>query len=166
MKLFGLFGKSSTDDKDTTTEESAPSVSSEEQIAPEQPPEETSSQSQQAVDRGATMSDVIKAVTDQFALINADSDADLRAVGAALCQIPEGMSPLSEGFVSFRHEVLAAILMTGDEAGMADRAVVLNKCLASIEDAPDLAEQSVSLRIIAEELRDDMLSAGRAAPLQ
>ena len=41
------------------------------------------------------MSDVIKAVTDQFALINADSDADLRAVGAALCQIPEGMSPLS-----------------------------------------------------------------------
>ena len=162
MKLFGLFGKSSTDDKDTTNEESATSVSSEEQIAPEQPPEETSSQPQQAVDRGATMSDVIKAVTDQFALINADSDADLRAVGAALCQIPEGMSPLSEGFVSFRHEVLAAILMTGDEAGMADRAVVLNKCLASIEDAPDLAEQSVSLRIIAEELRDDMLSASRA----
>ena len=160
MKLFGLFGKSSNDDKDTTTEELPTSGASEEPIAP---PEEPSSQSQQALDRGATMSDVIKAVTDQFALINADSDADLRAVGAALCQIPEGMSPLSEGFVSFRHEVLAAILMTGDEAGMADRAVVLNKCLASIEDAPDLAEQSISLRIIAEELRDDMLSVGRPA---
>jgi hypothetical protein len=158
MKLFGLFGKSSNDDKDTATEESATPVSSEEHIAP---PEEPSSQSQGAVDRGGTMSDVIKAVTDQFALINADSDADLRAVGAALCQIPEGMSPLSEGFVSFRHEVLHAILMTGDEAGMADRAVVLNNCLAAIEDTPDLAEQSISLRIIAEELRDTMLSAHR-----
>ncbi len=162
MKLFGLFGKSSNDDKDTTTEESAPQISAEEQMAPE-PSEDSSSQSQQSVDRGATMSDVIKAVTDQFALINADSDADLRAVGAALCQIPEGMASLSEGFVSFRHEVLHAILMTGDEAGMADRAVVLNKCLASIEDAPDLAEQSISLRIIAEELRDDMLSVSRSA---
>jgi hypothetical protein len=162
MKLFGLFGKSSNDDKDTTTEESAPPISAEEQMAPE-PPEDSSSQSQQSVDRGATMSDVIKAVTDQFALINADSDADLRAVGAALCQIPEGMASLSEGFVSFRHEVLHAILMTGDEAGMADRAVVLNKCLSSIEDAPDLAEQSISLRIITEELRDTMLSANRAA---
>jgi len=163
MKLFGLFGKSSNDDKDTVTEESATPVSSEEHIAP---PEEPSSQSQEAVDRGGTMSDVIKAVTDQFALINADSDADLRAVGAALCQIPEGMSPLSDGFASFRHEVLHAILMTGDEAGMADRAVVLNNCLAAIEDTPDLAEQSISLRIIAEELRDTMLSAHREVPGQ
>lgn len=160
MKLFGLFGKSSNDDKDTTTEESAKAASSEAPIAP---PQESSSQSEQAVDRGGTMSDVIKAVTDQFALINADSDADLRAVGAALCQIPEGMASLSEGFVSFRHEVLHAILMIGDEAGMADRAVVLNKCLAAIEDAPDHAEQSIALRIIAEELRDEMLSANRAA---
>ena len=163
MKLFGLFGKSSNDDKDTVTEESATPVSSEEHIAP---PEEPSSQSQEVVDRGGTMSDVIKAVTDQFALINADSDADLRAVGAALCQIPEGMSPLSDGFASFRHEVLHAILMTGDEAGMADRAVVLNNCLAAIEDTPDLAEQSISLRIIAEELRDTMLSAHREFPGQ
>ena len=163
MKLFGLFGKSSNDDKDTATEESATPVSSEEHIAP---PEEPSSQSQEAVDRGGTMSEVIKAVTDQFALINADSEADLRAVGAALCQIPEGMAPLSEGFASFRHEVLHAILMTGDEAGMADRAVVLNNCLAAIEDTPDLAEQSISLRIIAEELRDTMLSAHREAPGQ
>jgi len=102
MKLFGLFGKSSSDDKDTTTEESAIPSAAEAQTAP---PEELPAQSQVAVNRGATMSDVIKAVTDQFALINADSDADLRAVGAALCQIPEGMAPLSEGFVSFRHEL-------------------------------------------------------------
>jgi hypothetical protein len=158
MKLFGLFGKSSNDDKDTTTEESAIPSAAEAQTAP---PEELPAQSQVAVNRGATMSDVIKAVTDQFALINADSDADLRAVGAALCQIPEGMAPLSEGFVSFRHEVLHAILITGDEAAMADRAVVLNKCLAAIEDAPDHAEQSIALRIIAEELRDHMLSVNR-----
>ena len=109
------------------------------------------------------MSDVIKAVTDQFALINADSDADLRAVGAALCQIPEGMSPLSAGFSSFRHEVLHAILMTGEAEGLAERAVVLNKCLTSIEDSPDLAEQGTALRILAQELREGMLAAEPAA---
>ena len=108
------------------------------------------------------MSDVIKAVTDQFALINVDSDADLRAVGAALCQIPEGMSPLSEGFTSFRHEVLHAILMTGEAEDLAERAVVLNKCLTSIEDSPDLAEQGIALQILAEELREGFLT-GEAA---
>jgi hypothetical protein len=160
MKLFGFFGKSSDDDQDTSTEESIPSASSEAADEPQQAPQ---TQSQAAVDRGATMSDVIKAVTDQFALINADSDADLRAVGAALCQIPEGMSPLSAGFSSFRHEVLHAILMTGEAEGLAERAVVLNKCLTSIEDSPDLAEQGTALRILAQELREGMLAAEPAA---
>ena len=160
MKLFGFFGKSSDDDQDTSTEESMPSASSELADEPQQAPEP---QSQAAVDRGATMSDVIKAVTDQFALINADSDADLRAVGAALCQIPEGMSPLSAGFSSFRHEVLHAILMTGEDDGLAARAVVLNKCLTSIEDSPDLAEQGTALRILAEELQEGLLAAEPAA---
>ncbi len=160
MKLFGFFGKSSDDDQDTSTEESIPSESSEAADEPQQAPEP---QSQAADDRGATMSDVIKAVTDQFALINADSDADLRAVGAALCQIPEGMSPLSAGFSSFRHEVLHAILMTGEGDGLAARAVVLNKCLTSVEDSPDLAEQGTALRILAQELQEGMLAAGPAA---
>ena len=160
MKLFGFFGKSSNDDQDTSTENSMPSESSEAADEPQQAPEP---QSQAAVDRGATMSDVIKAVTDQFALINADSDADLRAVGAALCQIPEGMSPLSAGFSSFRHEVLHAILMTGEAEGLAERAVVLNKCLISIEDSPDLAEQGTALRLLAQELREGMLAAEPAA---
>ena len=160
MKLFGFFGKASDDDQDTSTEESIPSESSEAADEPQQAPEP---QSQAAVDRGATMSDVIKAVTDQFALINADSNADLRAVGAALCQIPEGMSPLSAGFSSFRHEVLHAILMTGEDDGLAARAVVLNKCLTSIEDSPDLAEQGTALRILAEELQEGLLAAEPAA---
>ena len=160
MKLFGFFGKSSDDDQDTSTEKSIPSESSEAADEPQQAPEP---QSQAAVDRGATMSDVIKAVTDQFALINADSDADLRAVGAALCQIPEGMSPLSAGFSSFRHEVLHAILMTGGDDRLAARAVVLNKCLTSIEDSPDLAEQGTALRILAQELQEGMLAAEPAA---
>ena len=160
MKLFGFFGKSSDDDQDTSTEESISSASSEAADEPQQAPQP---QSQAAVDRGATMSDVIKAVTDQFALINADSDADLRAVGAALCQIPEGMSPLSAGFSSFRHEVLHAILMTGEAEGLAERAVVLNKCLTSIEDSPDLAEQGTALRILAQELQEGMLAAEPAA---
>ena len=160
MKLFGFFGKSSDDDQDTSTEKSIPSESSEAGDEPQQAPEP---QSQAAVDRGATMNDVIKAVTDQFALINADSDADLRAVGAALCQIPEGMSPLSAGFSSFRHEVVHAILMTGEDDGLAARAVVLNKCLTSIEDSPDLAEQGTALRILAQELQEDMLAAEPAA---
>ena len=160
MKLFGFFGKSSDDDQDTSTEKSIPSESSEAADEPQQAPEP---QSQAAVDRGATMNDVIKAVTDQFALINADSDADLRAVGAALCQIPEGMSPLSAGFSSFRHEVLHAILMTGGDDRLAARAVVLNKCLTSIEDSPDLAEQGTALRILAQELQEGMLAAEPAA---
>ena len=160
MKLFGFFGKSSDDDQDTSIEKSTPSESVEAADETHQAPEP---QSQAAVDRGATMSDVIKAVTDQFALINADSDADLRAVGAALCQIPEGMSPLSAGFSSFRHEVLHAILMTGEDDGLAARAVVLNKCLTSIEDSPDLAEQGTALRILAQELQEGMLAAEPAA---
>ena len=160
MKLFGFFGKSSDDGQSASSEDSIPSEPSEAADEPRQAPEP---QSQTAVDRGATMSDVIKAVTDQFALINADSDADLRAVGAALCQIPEGMSPLSAGFSSFRHEVLHAILMTGEDGGLAERAVVLNKCLTSIEDSPDLAEQGTALRILAQELREGMLAAEPAA---
>lgn len=160
MKLFGFFGKSSDDDQGTSSEDSIPSEPSEATDEPQQAPEP---QSQAAVDRGATMSDVIKAVTDQFALINADSDADLRAVGAALCQIPEGMSPLSAGFSSFRHEVLHAILITGEDDGLAERAVVLNKCLTSIEDSPDLAEQGAALRFLAQELQEGMLAADSAA---
>ena len=160
MKLFGFFGKSSDDDQGTRSEDSILSEPSEAVDEPQQAP---APQSRTAVDRGATMSDVIKAVTDQFALINAESDADLRAVGAALCQIPEGMSPLSAGFSSFRHEVLHAILMTGEDDGLAERAVVLNKCLTSIEDSPDLAEQGAALRILAQELREGMLAAERAA---
>jgi len=160
MKLFGFFGKSSDDDQGTSSEDSIPSELSEATDEPQQAPEP---QSQAAVDRGATMSDVIKAVTDQFALINADSDADLRAVGAALCQIPEGMSPLSAGFSSFRHEVLHAILITGEDDGLAERAVVLNKCLTSIEDSPDLAEQGAVLRFLAQELQEGMLAADSAA---
>ena len=160
MKLFGFFGKSSDDDQGTSSEDSIPSEPSEATDEPQQAPE---LQSQAAVDRGATMSDVIKAVTDQFALINADSDADLRAVGAALCQIPEGMSPLSAGFSSFRHEVLHAILITGEGDGLAERALVLNKCLTSIEDSSDLAEQGTALRILAQELQAGMLAAESAA---
>ena len=160
MKLFGFFGKSSDDDQGASSEDSIPSEPSEATDEPQQAPEP---QSQAAVDRGATMSDVIKAVTDQFALINADSDADLRAVGAALCQIPEGMSPLSAGFSSFRHEVLHAILITGEDDGLAERAVVLNRCLTSIEDSPDLAEQGAALRFLAQELQEGMLAADSAA---
>ena len=159
MKLFGFFGKSSDDEEATNAEGAMTSDVPEESDPPDQAP---SSQYPVAADRGATMSDVIKAVTDQFALINVDSDADLRAVGAALCQIPEGMSPLSEGFTSFRHEVLHAILMTGEAEDLAERAVVLNKCLTSIEDSPDLAEQGIALQILAEELREGFLT-GEAA---
>ncbi len=159
MNLFGFFGKPSDDGEVINAEEATTSDAPDESGPTEQAP---SSQSPVAADRGATMSDVIKAVTDQFALINVDSDADLRAVGAALCQIPEGMSPLSEGFTSFRHEVLHAILMTGEAEGLSQRAVVLNKCLTSIEDSPDLAEQGIALQILAEELREGVLT-GEAA---
>ena len=159
MKLFGFFGKSSDDEEVANAEEATtPDIPGERDL-PEPTP---SSQSPVAADRGATMSDVIKAVTDQFALINVDSDADLRAVGAALCQIPEGMSPLSEGFTSFRHEVLHAILMAGEVEGLTERAMILDKCLTSIADSPDLAEHGIALQILAEELREGFLT-GEAA---
>ena len=159
MKLFGFFGKSSDDEELTDAEEATRLDAPNESDPPEQAP---SSQSPVVADRGATMSDVIKAVTDQFALINVDSNADLRAVGAALCQIPEGMSPLSEGFTSFRHEVLHAILMTGEADGLTERAVVLNKCLTSIEDSPDLAEQGIALQILVEELQEGLITSEAA----
>ena len=159
MKLFGFFGKSSDDEEVANAEEATtPDIPGERDL-PEPTP---SSQSPVAADRGATMSDVIKAVTDQFALINVDSDADLRAVGAALCQIPEGMSPLSEGFTSFRHEVLHAILMAGEVEGLTERAMILDKCLTSIADSPDLAEHGIALQILAGELREGFLT-GEAA---
>ena len=159
MKLFGFFGKSSDDEEVANAEEATtPDIPGERDL-PEPTP---SSQSPVGADRGATMSDVIKAVTDQFALINVDSDADLRAVGAALCQIPEGMSPLSEGFTSFRHEVLHAILMAGEVEGLTERAMILDKCLTSIADSPDLAEHGIALQILAEQLREGFLT-GEAA---
>lgn len=159
MKLFGFFGKSSDDEEVANAEEATtPDIPGERDL-PEPTP---SSQSPVAADRGATMSDVIKAVTDQFALINVDSDADLRAVGAALCQIPEGMSPLSEGFTSFRHEVLHAILMAGEVEGLTERAMILDKCLTSIADSPDLAEHGIVLQILAEQLSEGFLT-GEAA---
>lgn len=159
MKLFGFFGKSSDDEEVANAEEATtPDIPGERDL-PEPTP---SSQSPVAADRGATMSDVIKAVTDQFALINVDSDADLRAVGAALCQIPEGMSPLSEGFTSFRHEVLHAILMAGEVEGLTERAMILDKCLTSIADSPDLAEHGIALQILAEQLSEGFLT-GEAA---
>ena len=159
MKLFGFFGQSSDDEEVANAEEATTPDVPDERDPPEQTP---SSQSPVAADRGATMSDVIKAVTDQFALINVDSDADLRAVGSALCQIPEGMSPLSEGFTSFRHEVLHAILMTGEAESLPERAVVLDKCLTSIEDTPDLVEHGIALQVLAEELKEGFLT-GEAA---
>ena len=159
MKLFGFFGKSSDDEEVANAQEATtPDIPGERDL-PEPTP---SSQSPVAADRGATMSDVIKAVTDQFALINVDSDADLRAVGAALCQIPEGMSPLSEGFTSFRHEVLHAILMAGEVEGLTERAMILDKCLTSIADSPDLAEHGIALQILAEQLSEGFLT-GEAA---
>ena len=159
MKLFGFFGKSSDDEEVANAEEATtPDIPGERDL-PEPTP---SAQSPVAADRGATMSDVIKAVTDQFALINVDSDADLRAVGAALCQIPEGMSPLSEGFTSFRHEVLHAILMAGEVEGLTERAMILDKCLTSIADSPDLAEHGIALQILAEQLSEGFLT-GEAA---
>ena len=159
MKLFGFFGKSSDDEEVANAQEATtPDIPGERNL-PEPTP---SAQSPVAADRGATMSDVIKAVTDQFALINVDSDADLRAVGAALCQIPEGMSPLSEGFTSFRHEVLHAILMAGEVEGLTERAMILDKCLTSIADSPDLAEHGIALQILAEQLSEGFLT-GEAA---
>ena len=157
MKLFGMFGKSAEDQPDSA---SAVPDSDEPPAEDKAVQEQISQEPEEEIDRGATMTDVIQAVTDQFALINAESDADLEAVGAALCQLPEQMPSLDNEFASFRHEVLHAILTAGDEAGMADRAVILNRCLVAIEHVPDLAEHVNSLKAIASELRASSASSG------
>ncbi|MEK9989401.1 MAG: hypothetical protein VW642_06725, partial [Halieaceae bacterium] len=108
--------------------------------------------------RGATMTDVIKAVTDQFALINAENNADLRAVGAALCQIPEEMASLSPGFTSFRHEVLHAILLAGDADTISERYGVLERCLSAVQLDAGLSQHSRALQFIAAELSADLIS--------
>ncbi len=149
MKLFGLFGKSDDERKEEQVDQAPPEVEDASAVR---------AVSEAEAVRGATMTDVIKAVTDQFALINADNNADLRAVGSALCQIPEDMASLSEGFTSFRHEVLHAILLAGDADTITERYQVLERCLSSVQLEANLAPHSRALQFIAAELSADLIS--------
>jgi hypothetical protein len=149
MKLFGLFGKSDGERKEETVDQVPPEGEEDNAVW-------AASEAEAA--RGATMTDVIKAVTDQFALINAENNADLRAVGAALCQIPEDMASLSEGFVSFRHEVLHAILLSGDADSIGERYEVLERCVSAVQLDADFAQHSRALQFIAAELSADLIS--------
>ena len=149
MKLFGLFGKSDDERKEEQVDQAPPEVEDASAVR---------AVSEAEAVRGATMTDVIKAVTDQFALINADNNADLRAVGSALCQIPEDMAPLSEGFASFRHEVLHAILLAGDADTITERYQVLERCLSTVQLDANLAQHSRALQFIAAELSADLIS--------
>ena len=149
MKLFGLFGKSDDERKEEQVDQAPPEVEDASAVR---------AVSEAEAVRGATMTDVIKAVTDQFALINADNNADLRAVGSALCQIPEDMASLSEGFTSFRHEVLHAILLAGDADTITERYQVLERCLSTVQLDANLAQHSRALQFIAAELSADLIS--------
>ena len=149
MKLFGLFGKSDDERKEEQVDQAPTEVEDASAVR---------AVSEAEAVRGATMTDVIKAVTDQFALINADNNADLRAVGSALCQIPEDMASLSEGFTSFRHEVLHAILLAGDADTITERYQVLERCLSSVQLDANLAQHSRALQFIAAELSADLIS--------
>ena len=149
MKLFGLFGKSDDERKEEQVDQAPPEVEDASAVR---------AVSEAEAARGATMTDVIKAVTDQFAMINADNNADLRAVGSALCQIPEDMAPLSEGFTSFRHEVLHAILLAGDADTITERYQVLERCLSTVQLDANLAQHSRALQFIAAELSADLIS--------
>jgi hypothetical protein len=149
MKLFGLFGKSDDERKEEKLDQAPPEVKED---------SATRAVSEAEAVRGATMTDVIKAVTDQFALINAENNADLRAVGAALCQIPEEMASLSPGFTSFRHEVLHAILLAGDADTISERYGVLERCLSAVQLDAGLSQHSRALQFIAAELSADLIS--------
>ena len=149
MKLFGLFGKSDDERKEEQVDQAPTEVEDASAVR---------AVSEAEAVRGATMTDVIKAVTDQFALINADNNADLRAVGSALCQIPEDMASLSEGFTSFRHEVLHAILLAGDADTITERYQVPERCLSSVRLDANLAQHSRALQFIAAELSADLIS--------
>ncbi|MEL0306867.1 MAG: hypothetical protein VW975_08220 [Halieaceae bacterium] len=149
MKLFGLFGKSDDERKEEKLDQAPPEVKDDSAAR---------AVSEAEAVRGATMTDVIKAVTDQFALINAENNADLRAVGAALCQIPEEMASLSPGFTSFRHEVLHAILLAGDADTISERYGVLERCLSAVQLDAGLSQHSRALQFIAAELSADLIS--------
>ncbi|MDA0630067.1 MAG: hypothetical protein O2981_01675 [Proteobacteria bacterium] len=149
MKLFGLFGKSDDKRKEEKLDQAPPEVK-------DDSADRTVSEAEAV--RGATMTDVIKAVTDQFALINAENTADLRAVGAALCQIPEEMASLSPGFTSFRHEVLHAILLAGDADTISERYGVLERCLSAVQLDAGFSQHSRALQFIAAELFADLIS--------
>jgi hypothetical protein len=53
-------------------------------------------------------------------------------------------------------------LVAGEVEALTERAMILDKCLTSIADSPDLAEHGIALQILAEELREGFLT-GEAA---
>ena len=67
--------------------------------------------------KDSSMSDLVRALTDQFSNIDPNNAMDLSAVGTALSEIPAEMPGLTDGFTSFREEVLTALLFGGQRPG-------------------------------------------------
>lgn len=93
-----------------------------------------STSTNERVDESAIGVNVLTELTNRFALIDTNNSSDLKAVGAALIQIPGELSPVSGDFSSFRHEVLYSILSAAAQSGeLRERCDVLFECLNAVD---------------------------------
>ena len=102
--------------------------------------------------------DVLKELTDQFALIDGKNASDLHTVGAALIQIPSQLPAVSNNFVSFRHEVLHSILSAAMKSGdLVTRCDVLLKCFDTNDLTAEELENVSKLKSAVADIIDDLL---------
>ena len=101
--------------------------------------------------KDSSMSDLIRALTDQFSNIDPNNAMDLSAVGTALSEIPAEMPGLTDGFASFREEVLTSLLFEGDNDQVVSRVDMLRGCLDSVA-APEKSLAVEELQVLISNL--------------
>ena len=101
--------------------------------------------------KDSSMSDLVRALTDQFSNIDPNNEMDLSAVGTALSEIPAEMPGLTDGFTSFREEVLTSLLFGGSNDQVVSRVDKLRGCLDSVA-APERSLAVEELQILISNL--------------
>ena len=101
--------------------------------------------------KDSSMSDLIRALSDQFSNIDPNNAMDLSAVGTALSEIPAEMPGLTDGFTSFREEVLTSLLFEGDNDQVVSRVDKLRGCLDSVA-APEKSLAVEELQVLISNL--------------
>lgn len=115
--------------------------------------------------KDSSMSDLVRALTDQFSNIDPNNAMDLSAVGTALSEIPAEMPGLTAEFTSFREEVLTSLLFTGDEDQVVSRVDKLRECLDSAA-APEGSRAVEELQLLITNLVGELEVAPRDVKAQ